>query len=97
MKKGDTLIQQIAYHRNGLTANSFFVVLFKWHDGKSIRNMVASIFEEPGQLSVFDIDQLLKGNIKFGQGGNSWRGDEYETTLRNAIEIYKARPIEERG
>lgn len=61
-------------------------MLFGWRDPdeKRVRNMVATVFSENGNVSVFDIDQLAKGNVALAHG-NSWRGDDFEDELRHAI------------
>ena len=84
-------IHQIAYHRNGVGGVGFYAVTFRDKDEK--REMVASVFPlEDGQtwngmVSVFDINLLGKGEITFGE--NSWRGDRYEPSLREAIAVYE--------
>jgi hypothetical protein len=82
-------IREIAYHRNGVAGNGFHVVTFK--GGRRIsqgvnRNfpeMVAIVFEEPGNVAVFDRELLGEGIIAFAE--NSWRGDYYEKELRAVI------------
>ena len=44
------------------------------------------IVPEPGSCAVLDIAKLAAGDIDFGS--NSWRGDEYEPHLREAIEKF---------
>jgi hypothetical protein len=82
----------VAYHRNGVSSMGFHVVTFRWRDGERFRHMVATVFEEPGYISVFDIDALAQDNIAFAQG-NSWRGDDFEATLREHIATYSARAL----
>jgi hypothetical protein len=45
--------------------------------------MVGVVFAERGNVAVFDADMLAAGNINSGE--NSWRGDEYESFLREAV------------
>jgi len=52
--------------------------------GHMHRHFVATVFPEPGAVSVLDIDETKSGNIEFANG-NSWRGDYFETKLRHAI------------
>jgi hypothetical protein len=68
-------------HRNGVAGAPFEVVLF--HERGSRRRKVAILFEEPGQCAVLDVAQLAAGDIAFGS--NSWRGDEYEPSLRQLL------------
>jgi len=78
-------IQKVAYHRNGISGVPFHVVLFENLEmGGRLRHFVATVFPEPGAVSVLDIDETKSGNIEFANG-NSWRGDYFETKLRHAI------------
>ena len=77
-------IKKIAGHRNGCCGNYFYVVLFTIKHGRKNRNMVATVFPEPGSVAVLDVDETKAGNVEFGMG-NSWRGDTYEKELRQAI------------
>lgn len=75
----------IAHHRNGVAGETFSVVLF--HDGRSQK--VAIIFDQPGCCAVLDVTRLAAGDIAFGS--NSWRGDQFEPDLRQAIDEEDAR------
>lgn len=70
-------VLNIAYHRNGVSGAPFHLVHFK----ESGFNMLATVFDEPGVIAVVCLDYLP--NIAFGE--NSWRGDQYEQTIREAI------------
>lgn len=76
-------IQEIAYHRNGVMGNGFYVIKFR----QDRQNMLAVVFGEMGNVAVFDLDLLGKGNITFGE--NSWRGDNFEDWLRKEIANYE--------
>jgi len=80
----------ISYHRNGICGNGFHVVRFGWYDAdeKAHRTMVATVFAEPGNCAVLDLDETARGNIAFAKG-NSWRGDEFEPTLRELIAAWQ--------
>jgi len=78
-----TKVIDIQYHRNGIMGEGFHVILFK--SGK--QNMMGVVFEDNNYCAVFDTDMLKDSNIKFGS--NSWRGDNYEPELRNAIKKYR--------
>ena len=78
-------IKKIAYHRNGVRGNGFYVAAFT-DDG---RNMVGIVFDEEGSVAVLDVDLLASGVIEFYE--NSWRGDTFEIALREAILEYEAR------
>jgi hypothetical protein len=82
---------QVSYHRNGVSGQGFHIVLFGWHDpeAKRVRSMMATVFEAPGACAVLDVDETAAGNIAFAQG-NSWRGDDFEPALRQAIAAWQA-------
>ena len=75
-------INSIAYHRNGICGAPFEVVLFE-DQGPEGSSKVAILFEEPHYCAVLDVAKLAAGDIAFGS--NSWRGDKYELSLRQAI------------
>ena len=81
-------VLSVAYHRNGVGGNGFYVVLFKEGRGKKASRKVGVVFCERGNVAVFDVDLLAAENIKFGE--NSWRGDDYEPELRQAVYDYSA-------
>jgi hypothetical protein len=86
MRNDEQKLIEIAYHRNGVAGNGFHVVLFAWKDpGQAeVRRMVATVFEEQGDVAVLDTAETMAGNIKFACG-NSWRGDHFEAWLRAQI------------
>ncbi len=80
-------IREVSYHRNGISGNGFHVVQFKFkEDGVSL-NMIGIVFEEPGNVAVFDRQLLSVGIAEFIK--NSWRGDRFEPALRRAIKRYE--------
>jgi hypothetical protein len=81
----------IAYHRNGIGGEGFYVVTFNYRESRvtGTHHMVATVFETPGTVSVLDVDMLTQDNIAFA-GGNSWRGDVFEAELRQAITAWEA-------
>jgi hypothetical protein len=72
-----------ARHRNGVAGQPFEVVLFKEPGRKSSR-MLGILFDEPHYCAILDLAKLAAGDIAFGS--NSWRSDDYEPYLRQAIE-----------
>jgi hypothetical protein len=92
-------ITSVAHHRNGISGEPFYVFLFD-DKGEHNDNMMAVVFplengefyavdqknrqEWNGRVSVFNVNELAKGNIGFANG-NSWRGDRYEADLRKYI------------
>lgn len=89
-------IDNIAHHRNGISGQGVWFVLFTWTDDDGVtRNMLGTVFNSTdgegletdyftGYCAVLDRDELAKDNIAFARG-NSWRGDQFEGTLRAAI------------
>jgi hypothetical protein len=75
-------ILAIAHHRNGVAGAPFDVVLFKEY-GRGGSRKVGIVFEADGHCAVLDVAKLAAGDIKFGF--NSWRGDQYEPHLRQAL------------
>jgi hypothetical protein len=69
-------------HRNGVGGAPFEVILFK-DRGPGGSRKLAILFDEPHHCAVLDVAKLAAGDIAFGS--NSWRGDEFETPLRNAL------------
>jgi hypothetical protein len=78
-------IIDIAHHRNGVCGAPFDVALFK-DRGRGGSRKVAILFEEKGHCAVLDVAKLAAGDIAFGS--NSWRGDDYEPDLKDAITAF---------
>jgi len=74
-------VEQIAYHRNGVSGNGFHAVLFKAKDGG--HKMLSIVFDEPGSVAVIDLELIPEHGVTFGQ--NSFRGDNFAPELRDAI------------
>jgi hypothetical protein len=75
-------IIDIASHRNGICGAPFHAVIFE-DCGPEGSRKVGIVFGEPHHCAVLDIVKLAAGDIAFGS--NSWRGDHYEASLRQAI------------
>jgi hypothetical protein len=84
---GAITIEEVAYHRNGISGEGFHVVTFR-HGQEP---MVAVVFDGEGQVAIFNRDMLRDGVITFGT--NSYRGDVFEPFLRAAVTAYQNRPI----
>ena len=78
-------VGEIARHRNGISGEAFYIVMFT--EGKDA--MLGIVFDAPGYVAVFDRRLLTKGDIAFGS--NSFRAEEYEKPLREAIEEWEKR------
>ncbi|HEX3147023.1 MAG TPA: hypothetical protein VHR66_03015 [Gemmataceae bacterium] len=72
-------ILALAHHRNGICGVPFHVAIFREGDSKRI----GILFPAEGHCAVLDLNLLGAGEIRFGF--NSWRGDQYESPLRQAI------------
>ena len=73
------VVHDITYHRNGVSGNGFHLIRFSYQRA----DMVATVFDEPGNVAVLNVAKL--GDISDDQAANKWRGDWFETTLRQAI------------
>jgi hypothetical protein len=78
----------IARHRNGVAGQPFEVILFNERGSRASRKL-GILFDEPHYCAVLDIDLLAAGDIAFGS--NSWRGDDYEPYLRQAVAAHDGR------
>lgn len=90
MKRQTRKLINIAYHRNGVMGEGFWVATFTDVIDGTKRNMMAVTFQEPAinkndpiRTAVFDTDLLAKGDCQFGS--NSWRGDEWHTWMLDQI------------
>lgn len=75
-------ITEIQRHRNGISGAPFHAVTFRDPENGP---MFAVVFDQPHHVAVFQLDKLSAGDIVFGS--NSWRGDQFEPFLRNAIAL----------
>ena len=73
-----------AHHRNGVCGRTSFAVLLFEDQGPEASRKVAVLFDDQYHCAVLDVAKLAAGDIAFGS--NSWRGDDYEAHLRQAIE-----------
>jgi hypothetical protein len=76
-------IIDIAHHRNGICGAPFAVVLFE-DSGPEGSRKVAILFDGQYHCAVLDVAKLAAGDIAFMS--NSWRGDQYEPSLRKAVQ-----------
>ena len=84
MQKLISRVVGIEYHRNGVSGTGFHIVHFKKPEGRKRQDMIAIVFDEPGCVAVFDYDKFKAGD--FAWMSNSWRGDDFESELRTAIQ-----------
>lgn len=80
-------IKEYSYHRNGVSGNGFYAILFLHTPENSVKEetFIATLFDEPGSCAVISLDRLEKSGVRFAQG-NSWRGDCFEDDIRKIIE-----------
>ncbi len=84
-------VLQIARHRNGITGTPFHAVIF--HDsGEKDGVKLGVVFDDPRCVAVLDVAKLAAGDVEFAS--NSWRGDYYESALREAVDQRADRPDE---
>lgn len=89
MRTTDLTIQEIAHHRNGVGGAPFSVVNFVCPEAGEMVAVVFDLEEDhdeitwDGRCAVLNRNMLASGIIAFGE--NSWRGDQYESELREAI------------
>ena len=76
-------IKQIGYHRNGISGNGFYVVLFEDNKAQPDATFMGTLFDEDGSCAVVCLDMIPECGIEFA-AGNSWRGDCFEASLRAA-------------
>ncbi len=82
-------IRDASWHRNGVDGVGFYAILFRDDDDEEGKEMVASLFDEPGYCAVYAVEELVKRNVAFARG-NSWRGDRYENELRPFLTTWLA-------
>lgn len=83
-------VLEVARHRNGIGGAPFHVVRFT--DAEE-GPMLGIVFDQAAHCAVFSLPKLAQGTIAFGtgEGGNSWRGDQYEPALRRAVAEHDSR------
>lgn len=82
-------IEEVAYHRNGVSGVPVYVVLFTEGIGGLAGGYVATVLPAKGAVVVLDRDLLGAGEIRFFY--NSFDGPMFEPYLRKAIEQYDGR------
>lgn len=87
MKIGNLDVRSVNWHRNGIGGEGFFAILFRDEDVGA--DMVATLFDGPGQCAVLRVPDLSDPEKGVRFGINSWRGDHYETDLRKAAELWE--------
>lgn len=91
------VIEQVAYHRNGVSGEGFWAVVFTDPEQAYAGRFLATIFgdEDPkGEFyncstAVISLDLAVQGDIGVKFGANSWRGDHYDAMLRVGVERWE--------
>jgi len=88
-------ISKPAWHRNGVSGESFEVVTFSMAEDYQPRKMVAIRFKDDQNdewvcphIAVLDIAMLCDGIIEMSEG-NAWRGDRFADELDSVFTINK--------
>ncbi len=81
-------IVSIAHHRNGVFGAPFYAVIFFCDIDGPREELFATVFEEQGNCAVVNVGKLASGDIAFAS--NSFRGDNFEPELREAIAQWEA-------
>ena len=96
-------IEKIAYHRNGVSGEPFFVINFTCIQVGEMVGIVFTKYNEEHdkffldmnpRVAVFEREKLGDGIIEFGE--NSYRGDHYSYYLLDAINQYHQIPFTQR-
>lgn len=94
-----TKVHQCVYHRNGVSGEGFWAVIFdaeehRAHEDLGSRRFIATVFDDDVEAwkerrlvnphcAVFDIGMLAEVGVTFGH--NSWRGDHFFAPLCEVI------------
>jgi len=87
-------VLEIAYHRNGVGGNGFYVIKFR-HYNNPDTTMLAIYFSEDdkeitGNIAIIDMSLLYQGIIG---AENKWRGDMYESFISEAVKTYQTNKL----
>lgn len=88
MSKNPIKVDEVSFHRNGVSGEGFHAVLFRERDGRHWRKFLATVFADRGVLSVICLDMLPEHGVN--SVFNAWRGDYYEGDLRQHIARWEA-------
>jgi hypothetical protein len=83
------------YHRNGVSGNGFWTILFEGAKGGDLegRSFVATYFEEEHQINtaVLDLEPLIRG-----EANHCIRGDDFHGEIKALVDKFdwdKPRPL----
>ena len=76
-------------HRNGVSGAPFNIGVMKGEvDGKQRDMLIIQFNDDVEYTAVFDFDKLKKGDYSFGDGKNSWRGDQFGGDFKRAVDRF---------
>src|SRR5687767_1494175 len=84
-------IENVRYHRNGLSGAGFFLVQFRYKDGRKLRNMVGVVFMDYDDSTEQPVPGKIGGGIAVAiydpeRPNERWRGDLFANELYAAIQ-----------
>ena len=85
-------VLEVPRHRNGICGEPFYVIRFIDNPDGHEENFIATLFDESGQCAVIGLDRIEKMGVTMSRG-NSWRGDHFETELREYCKKYEERAM----
>lgn len=90
MKFGLVAIEQLDFHRNGVSGNGFHCGIFRAADGSRYLAIRTEDDEDVGNVCcyVIELNRLPEHGIKFGL--NSWRGDEFALEAAGLVAVSDA-------
>jgi hypothetical protein len=85
-------IENVRYHRNGISGAGFFLVQFRYKDGRKLRNMAAVCMTDPGSdtgeapAKLGPYGAVACAVIDRDNPNMTWRGDHFAPELYAAIQ-----------
>lgn len=83
-------ITEIAHHRNGVDGAPFYVLRFKCNKDETTEHgndFLGIVFEKSHHVAVISLAEISHVGVVFGL--NSFRGDNFEPELRQAIKDFE--------
>ena len=87
-------VEDMSFHRNGISGEGFWTILFKGHEdadstikGQRFLATVASKTDGPGEDDIHTRVHRLSDLVD-GDAGNAWRGDNFHDELTVLVKNY---------
>lgn len=77
-------VNQIEYHRNGSVNQGFFALSFRFTEDNRQFSAIATVFKADEHVAILTLDEHGKPELSRG-----WRGDMFESELREAVALYE--------